>query len=282
MAAIAGVRPAAQAWPCVLRSAAFNALFYVTTALFLIGTLPLYLILPQWFAVGVVRTWAAVETWLLRVIAGTRLEVRGRENLPAGAAIVASKHQSAFETIALFPLLRFPTIVMKQSIRRVPIFGLYTIKSGMIHVDRAGTTAALRALTGRARTEAAKGREIIIFPEGTRRPPGAPPEYQTGIALLYRSLGVPVVPVALNSGLFWPRKSFLHYPGTIVVEFLPAIPPGLDSRAFLATLQERIEPAAQRLLDEATAPPAARSAAVQGAMAETCGRPTSWKKTPTS
>src|SRR5690242_15377914 len=104
----------------VLRSAAFNAAFYVTTAFMLIATLPLYLILPQWFAVGVVRAWAALETWLLRVIAGTRLEVRGRENLPTGAALIATKHQSAFETFALVPLLRFPTIVMKQSIRLIP------------------------------------------------------------------------------------------------------------------------------------------------------------------
>jgi 1-acyl-sn-glycerol-3-phosphate acyltransferase len=234
----------------VVRSALFNVAFYLTTASFLIFTLPLYLILPQWFAVGVVRTWAATETWLLKVIAGTALEVRGRENLPAGAALVASKHQSAFETFALVPLLRFPTIVMKQSIRWFPIFGIYTIKSGMIHVDRAGKTAALRALVDRAKTEAAKRREIIIFPEGTRRTPGAPPEYQTGIALLYKSLGVPVVPVALNSGLYWPRKSFLHYPGTIVVEFLPPIPPGLDSRAFLTTLEKSLETASSRLILE--------------------------------
>jgi 1-acyl-sn-glycerol-3-phosphate acyltransferase len=241
-------RPPAEASAAlVLRSAAFNAAFYVTTAFFLIFTLPLYLILPQWFAVGVVRTWAACETWLLRVIAGTRMEVRGRENLPKGAAIVAVKHQSAFETFALVPLLRFPTIVMKQSIRWIPIFGLYTIKSGMIHVDRSGKTAALRDLTQRTQEETAKGREIIIFPEGTRRAPGAPPEYQSGIALLYRSANVPVVPVALNSGLYWPRKSFLHYPGTIVIEFLPPIPPGLDSRSFLTELERSLEAASARL-----------------------------------
>ncbi len=233
-----------------VRSALFNAAFYVTTAFFLIFTLPLYLILPQWFAVGVIRAWGATEVWLLRVIAGTGLEVRGRENLPRGAALVASKHQSAFETIALAPLLRFPTIVMKQSIRWIPIFGVYTVKSGMIHVDRAGKTTALRALADRARTEAGKQREIIIFPEGTRRAPGSKPQYQTGIALLYKSVGVPVVPVALNSGLYWPRKSFLHFPGTIVVEFLPAIPPGLDSKTFLATLEKSIEIGSSRLLLE--------------------------------
>jgi 1-acyl-sn-glycerol-3-phosphate acyltransferase len=246
-ATLSSPRPSAEV---IVRSVAFNVAFYLTTAFFLIFTLPLYLILPQWFAVGVVRSWAATETWLLRVIAGTRMEVRGRENLPRGAAIIATKHQSAFETFALVPLLRFPTIVMKQSIRWYPIFGVYTIKSGMIHVDRSGKTTALRGLVDRARTEAAKGREIIIFPEGTRRPPGSPPEYQTGIALLYKSLGVPVVPVALNAGLYWPRQSFFRYPGTIVVEFLPPIPPGLDSRAFLTALETGLETASSRLILE--------------------------------
>jgi len=235
----------------VIRSLLFNAAFYVVTAILLVGTLPVYLILPRWFAMGVVRTWAAWCVALLRALAGTRSEIRGRENLPTGAALVAVKHQSAFETFALIPLLHNPTIVMKRQVRSFPIFGWYTIKSGMIHVDRAGKTEALRALVGRAREAVADGREIIIFPEGTRRPPGAPPAYQSGIAMLYRSLGVPVVPVAVNSGLYWPRRSFLHYPGTIVVEFLPAIEPGLDSRAFLAELQRTIETASDRLLAEA-------------------------------
>ena len=126
----------------------------------------------------------------------------------------------------------------------------------MIHVDREGKTAALRALAERARQEIAKGREIIMFPEGTRRAAGATPDYQSGIALLYRTLSVPVVPVALNSGLYWPRRQFLHYPGTIVVEFLPPIPPGLDSRTFLTKLQTSIETASARLLAEGRAAPA--------------------------
>jgi 1-acyl-sn-glycerol-3-phosphate acyltransferase len=131
----------------------------------------------------------------------------------------------------------------------------------MIHVDREGKTAALRALADRAREEIAKNREIIIFPEGTRRPPGAPPEYQTGIALLYRSLNVPVIPVALNSGLFWPRRKFLRYPGTLVIEFLPAIPPGLDPRSFLDRLKGAIEPASDRLIAEGRQSLAAAGAA---------------------
>ena len=234
----------------VLRSLLFNLAFYLVTAIMLVGSLPVFLFLPQRYGMGVVRNWAKLCTFLHDKIAGVHMEVRGAGNIPAGAAMVAPKHQSSFETFALIPLLKNPTIVMKRSIRWLPIFGPYTIKTGMIHVDREGKTAALRALAERAREEITKGREIIIFPEGTRRPVDAPPDYQTGIALLYRTLNVPVVPVALNSGLYWPRRSFLHYPGTIVIEFLPAIPPGLDSRAFLATLQERIEAASKRLIAE--------------------------------
>lgn len=235
-----------------LRSLLFNAAFYVVTAVMLVGTLPLFFVMPQWFGMGVVRNWARTCVFLHRTIVGARLEVRGLDNLPRkGGFIVASKHQSFFETFALIPLLKNPTIVMKQEIRWWPIFGQYTIKTGMIHVDRTGKTAALRALTARAEEEIAKGREIIIFPEGTRRAPGAPPDYQTGIALLYKSLRVPVVPVAVNSGLYWPRRSFLRYPGTIVFEFLPAIGPGRDSRAFLADLRDAIETATDRLADEA-------------------------------
>lgn len=234
----------------VVRSILFNIAFYALTTIMLVGSLPIFLLLPQNYGMGVVRNWAKVCIFLHDKIAGGKLEVRGVENIPSMAAMVAPKHQSSYETFALIPLLKNPTIVMKRSIRLFPLFGQYTVKTGMIHVDREGKTAALRALSERAREEAAKGREIIIFPEGTRRAPDAPPDYQTGIALLYRTLNLPVVPVALNSGLYWPRRSFLHYPGTIVIEFLPAIPPGLDSRAFLARLQDSIESASRRLIAE--------------------------------
>lgn len=239
----------------VVRSLLFQLIFYLVTAAMLIGTLPLFFILPQWFGMGVVRTWARITVALHGAITGGKLEVRGRENIPEGAALIAAKHQSSFETIALIPLLRNPTLVMKQSLRLIPIFGQYTIKTGMIHVDRAGKGAALKALSARVHEEIARDREIIIFPEGTRSTPGAPPKYETGIALLYKTAGVPVVPVALNSGLYWPRRSFLHYPGRIIVEFLPAIPPGLDSRTFLTRLQTEIEEASTKLMDEALSGP---------------------------
>jgi 1-acyl-sn-glycerol-3-phosphate acyltransferase len=233
-----------------LRSLVFNVAFYLVTAIMLVTTLPLFFFLPQWFGMGVVREWALTVLGLHRTIVGAKLEVRGIANVPPGGVLVASKHQSFFETFALIPLLSNPTIVMKDTIRWWPIFGQYTIKTGMIHVDRAGKAAALRAMSARAKQELEKGRPIIVFPEGTRRTPGAPPDYQSGIALLYKSLDVPVVPVALNSGLFWPKQSFLRYPGTIVIEFLPPIPPGLDTRAFLKQLEQTIESATAGLLAE--------------------------------
>lgn len=235
----------------LVRSLLFNVAFYLATLVYLIATLPVYFFLPQRGAMAIVQSWASLSTYLLRVVAGTAVEVRGRDNLPTGGVIVASKHQSAFETFALIPLLANPAVVMKRQLRSIPIFGQYTIKAGMINVDRAGKTAALRALAERAGEEIARGRPVLIFPEGTRRPPGAAPAYQSGIALIYRTLGVPVVPVAVNSGLYWPRRSFLHYPGTIIVDILPPIPPGLESRAFLDRLEKTIETACDRLLAEA-------------------------------
>lgn len=237
----------------VVRSLLFNVAFYLVTAVMLVATAPVFIFGSQEAGMAVVRNWAKVCIYLHDKLAGGAMEVRGLENIPNGAAMIAPKHQSSYETFALIPLLKNPTIVMKQAIRYFPIFGPYTVKTGMIHVDREGKTAALRALSERAREEAGKGREIIIFPEGTRRPPDAPPDYQTGIALLYRTLNLPVVPVALNSGLYWPRRSFLHRPGRVIIEFLPAIPPGLDSRAFLARLEESIETASHRLVAEGRA-----------------------------
>ena len=235
-----------------VRSLLFNAAFYVVTVALLVLPLPVYFILPQGFAMGVVRTWARAGIWLLRVLAGTRLEIRGRENIPAGGTIVAAKHQSMFETFALVPQFRNPTFVIKQPAQMGP--DLRPVHDQGRHDPRRPRRPAYRRCAGSppaAATEIAKGRDIVIFPEGTRRPPGAPPDYHPGVAHLYRALGVPVVPVALNSGLFWPRRKFLRYPGTIVIEFLPAIPPGLDARRFMERLQNDIEAASDRLMVEA-------------------------------
>lgn len=233
-----------------MRAFLFNVLFYVTTVLFLGLGSPL-LFGPRSWAMAALALHARTELWLLRVIAGTKLEVRGREKLPKGACLVASKHQSAWETFALIPLFRDPAYLMKRELFWIPFHGWFSYKFKMIPVDRDKGPAALRRMLAEAKIRAAAGREIIIFPEGTRRAPGAPPDYKTGVFLLYEALGIPCVPVALNSGLFWPRRSLKRYPGTIVVEFLDPIPPGLSKREFLPRLQDTIETASNRLIAEA-------------------------------
>ena len=233
-----------------MRAFLFNVIFYLTTVLFLGLGSPL-LFGPRSWAMAALALHARTELWLLKTIVGTKLEVRGREKLPNGACLVASKHQSAWETFALIPLFRDPAYLMKRELFYVPFHGWFSYKFKMIPVDRDKGPTALRRMLAEAKTRAAVGREIVIFPEGTRRAPGAPPDYKTGVFLLYEALQIPCVPVALNSGLFWPRRSFKRYPGTIVVEFLDPIPPGLPKREFLPRLQETIETASNRLIAEA-------------------------------
>jgi 1-acyl-sn-glycerol-3-phosphate acyltransferase len=234
------------------RSLLFNVLFYVTTALFVVLGSPL-LFGPRSWAMAALAMHARFELFLLRVIVGTRLEVRGQEKLPHGACLVASKHQSAWETFGLIPLLRDPALLMKRELFFIPFHGWFSRKFEMIPVDRDKGPTALRRMLREAKKRVADGREIVIFPEGTRRPPGAPPDYKTGVILLYEALRIPCVPVALNSGVFWPRRSLERRPGTIVVEFLDPIPPGLPKAEFLTRLTDAIETASGRLLAEAKA-----------------------------
>jgi 1-acyl-sn-glycerol-3-phosphate acyltransferase len=240
------------------RSLLFNVLFYVTTTLFVVIGSPL-LFAPRGWAMAALKVHARFELWLLRASVGTTVEVRGRENIPHGPCLVASKHQSAWETFALIPIFRDPALLMKRELFFIPFHGWFSRKFEMIPVDRDKGPAALRRMLREARKRIDDKREIIIFPEGTRRPPGSPPEYKTGIVLLYDALGVPCLPVALNSGLFWPRRSVIRRPGTIVVEILKPIPPGLPRDEFLRRLQEAIEGASRRLLVEGGAPEPARA-----------------------
>ena len=239
----------------------FNILFYVTTSLYVVLGSPL-LFAPRSWAMAALANHARFELFLLRHIVGLKLEVRGQDKLPRTACLVASKHQSAWETFALIPLFRDPALLMKRELFWIPFHGWFSRKFEMIPVDRDKGPVALRAMLRETRKRVADGREIIIFPEGTRRPPGAQPDYKTGVVLLYEALGIPCVPVALNSGLFWPRRSLLRKPGTIVVEFLDPIPPGLPKAEFLSRLTESIETASNRLLAEAKAKEPASSAAL--------------------
>jgi 1-acyl-sn-glycerol-3-phosphate acyltransferase len=230
----------------LLRAALFNALSFLTTALLSILYLPLLLAPPLWMQAAA-RLWIRLLLWLLARIVGLRHRVVGEANLPAGPFILASKHQSAWETFAFNVLLNYPVFVIKRELFWVPFYGWFAKHAGMIGIDRRGRAATLRRMVTEARAALAAHRPIVIFPEGTRTVPGAPPRYQSGIAALYQALGVPVVPCALNSGLTWGRRAFLKKPGVITVEYLPPIPPGLPREAFMTRLQDAIETASARL-----------------------------------
>jgi 1-acyl-sn-glycerol-3-phosphate acyltransferase len=236
----------------IVRSILFNILFYLNLVVLLLVAL-VTLVLPCRAVLKMAETWGRVSVWLLRVVCGTRIELRGLENLPKGALIVAAKHQSTWETFALLKLFDDFTFIVKRELMWIPIFGWCMWKGGMIPVDRGAGSKVLEEMTARARQEIRSGRQLIIFPEGTRRAPDAEPRYKYGVAHLYAEVGVPCVPVALNSGLFWPRRAFLRLPGTIVAEFLPPIMPGLDKDAFFRRLQDDIETATARLIAEGRA-----------------------------
>ncbi|HUW74615.1 MAG TPA: lysophospholipid acyltransferase family protein [Methyloceanibacter sp.] len=236
----------------MLRSFLFNILFYVSTTAFVVLGSPL-LFCPRSWAMAAFRLHCRTELWLLKHIVGLDFEVRGRERLPQPPFLVASKHQSAWETFALIPLFRDPALLMKRELFWIPFHGSFSHKFEMIPVDRDKGAAALRRMLQAAKERIASGREIIMFPEGTRRPPGAAPDYKTGIVLLYNALDVPCVPVALNSGFFWRRRSWTRKPGKVLVEIRDPIPPGLPKAEFLSRLQEAIETASDRLLAEAEA-----------------------------
>ncbi len=237
----------------LVRSLIFNLLFYLNTGLWLLIALPTFF-LPYRAIIAVAKMWGRTNLVLLRTVAGIDYDIRGREKIPPGPIIVAAKHQSAWETFALLPLFENPVFILKRDLQWLPIFGWLTIKGRMVPVDRGGGSQALNAMAERARIELADNRQLIIFPEGTRRPAGAEPRYKYGVAFLYDAEGVPCVPIALNSGLFWPRRSIMRMrQGTVLVEILDPITPGLDQDAFFSLLQDKIETATARLLNESKA-----------------------------
>jgi len=236
----------------IVRSLLFNVAFYANLILWLIILIPGALV-PRRQFMELVKMWARTSVWLLRVVAGTRVVITGQEKIPAGGALVAAKHQSFLETFALLPLLDDPTYILKRELMWIPFFGWYLAKARCVPIDRKAGSMALVQMTARAKEEAQHGRQIIIFPEGTRRPPGAPPAYKYGVAHLYQNLGFPCVPIAMNSGLYWPRRQFIRRPGTVRIEVQDPIPPGLAREAFFKLVQERIETASNRLLEEGRA-----------------------------
>lgn len=232
-----------------VRSIIFNVAFYLNLALFLVLGAEFFLTPRKW-SIRALQAWARTSLWLLRVICGTHIEVRGLKNIPEGPVLVAGKHQSVWETFAVLPYLDDPCVVLKKELSWIPFFGWFIFKFRMITLERSAGPAALRKLLARGVRELAEGRQIVIMPEGTRRAPDAPPDYKPGAAALYGTLGCPCLPFAVNSGLFWPRRKFLRHPGTIILEFLPPIPAGLPRKAFQDRLQSDIETATAKLTTE--------------------------------
>jgi len=231
----------------IVRSIVFNLAFYLVLFVYLIVALPT-LLMPRGALIWLVKNWSRMNFRLLRWICHIHYEVIGAEKIGHGPLLVASKHQSLWETFALMTVFDDPAYILKRELIWIPFFGWCAWKAQMIPVDRGAGSAALAAMTERAKAEVERNRQLIIFPEGTRRAPGAEPKYKFGVAHLYSEIGVPCLPVALNSGLFWPRRSFRRYPGTIKVEILDPIAPGMDKQAFFARVQNDIETATARLV----------------------------------
>ena len=246
----------------IIRSSLFNVLFYLNLLFLLIIALPT-LIMPRAAILAIAKLWARTNLWLLWTICNITVDFRGLEKIPAGPLIVACKHQSLWETFALLLLVAHPTYIMKRELMWIPFFGWYTRKAGMIAIDRGKGAQALADMSVAAANALAHNRQIIIFPEGTRRAPGAEPRYKYGVVHLYLETGVPCLPIALNSGLFWPRRSLRRYPGTIRVQILDPIAPGIDKTAFFELLQREIEVATARLVSEGQRELAARGIATQ-------------------
>lgn len=233
-----------------LRSAVFNVLFYALLVTMMLLGLPTMLLGAR-SVMRLANLWARASLGLLRILCGTRVVFRGRDNIPAEPCIIAAKHQSFLEIIALCSLFPDFTFVLKRELTRIPVFGWYLACSRQIAVDRGQGRAALDQVSRGARAVLDAGRQVFIFPEGTRRPPGAPPVYKAGLSFIYAETGAACLPVAVNSGLFWPRGSFLRRPGDAVVEFLPVIPPGMARQEFQIRMSEGIEAASARLMAEA-------------------------------
>jgi 1-acyl-sn-glycerol-3-phosphate acyltransferase len=233
-----------------LRSLVFNVLFYFLLVLWILFAIPTFL-MPRRAILAIAGWWAKSSIALMRIICGTRVEFRGVEKIPTGPLIVASKHQSMWETFALLQFFDQPLYILKRELTWIPFFGWYTMKAAMIDVERAAGAKALRDMVRRAAKAVREGRQLIIFPEGTRRPVEAPPNYKHGVAQIYKESGVACLPVALNSGLFWPRRNFMRYPGTLVVEFLDPLPPGLSRDEFIDHIRDAIEGATDRIVKDA-------------------------------
>lgn len=225
----------------LLRSIIFSILFALVTLIVTLIFAPFLLFRCRvLYWAGII--WCRVSLFLLRIICGIKYKVEGKEHLPKGPYIIASKHQSAFETVAFWDVFYIPTFILKKELTKIPFFGIYLTRMKMICISRAAGASALKKIVNDAAWHIKEGRKIIIYPEGTRTSPGIKTErYHPGVVALYNNCNVPIVPVALNSGKFWRNKQWTKYPGTITIKILPPIMPGLSKQEFLEKLNHKIE-----------------------------------------
>lgn len=239
------------------RSLLFDALFAAQLVVIAVATIPVVLFCPRRQVLAVAKFWAQCNMVLLKAVVGIEIEVRGGEHVPQGAAIVAAKHQSALETFGIVPSVPDPLFVLKRELTWIPFFGWFLLRLRMIAINRSAGSDALAQMLAQARVAAAERRQLIIFPEGTRRPVGVEPRYKQGVVRLYAELGLPVVPVAVDTGVFWPPGTLKRRQGRAVIAFLEPIAPGLPPAEFERLLRDRIERASDALVVEAlgAAPP---------------------------
>jgi len=230
-----------------LRSTLYQILFLPWTLVLCVGFLPLLVLAPRRTVQHAARFWLEGALWMQKHILGLSFEVLGGENLPSGGAILAAKHQSAWETMVFHRLVGDPAFVLKRELLKLPLIGWYMRSTEQIPIDRASRGSALKQMLDKGKRAVEQGRSLVIFPEGTRQPTGKTGRYHSGVFKLYDALAVPVVPIALNSGQFWSRNAFIRHPGTITLHVLPPIPPGLAREAFMARLQGDIETATRAL-----------------------------------
>lgn len=233
-----------------IRSFLFYLVAFIPTSIFCVTGL-FCIFLPRFILVGYTRLWLRCVFFCLHYIQGIAAHVEGKENLPKGPFIVASKHQSTLETF-FFPILfDHPYIILKKSLARIPFWGWMLHKYDAITIDREDSKQALKDLIEKGQNIKESHRPLLIFPEGTRTPPGTKAAYKSGVGFLYSKLNVPVVPIAVNTGVVWPRKTFVNYPGKAILKILPPIYPGLSKREFMVRLEDVIESESLLLMERA-------------------------------
>jgi len=230
----------------LLRSIIFVIWFYGTMLFWGLIYMPAVLLGHEKYIWHSMRGWGKSTIWGLRWIVGARVVFEGLENVPKGPALIASKHQATLDTVLPVLHVSEPVFVVKKELEKMPVFGFYMKR--MIPVDRDAGAKALKDMLRASRNAIAKGRQIVIYPEGTRQELDAPPDYKPGIVAMYRDLNLPVTPMALSTGLVWNPSGIIRRPGTVTIKYLPAIPPGLSREDFMRELENTIETESQALL----------------------------------